>query len=82
MSKVKLTVIESKCRCGYLKAGDEFVVSDLCPPICHELWNDIYPSVYVLQNGGDLDYGTTRSKQFDIKCQDQHRVWIHGEVIE
>lgn len=55
MSKVKLTVIESKCRCVYLKTGAEFVVGDLCPPICHELWNDIYPSVYVLQNGGDLD---------------------------
>ena len=48
MSKVRLMVTESKCRCGYLKAGDTFLVDDLCPPICHELWNTIYPSVYAL----------------------------------
>lgn len=79
MEKVKLKVIESKCRCGYLKKGDEFIVEDLCPPICHELWNYIYPSVYTLQNGGELDYGNTRSTQFDVRCPDEGRVWIHGE---
>lgn len=31
MSKVRLMVTESKCRCGYLKAGDTFLVDDLCP---------------------------------------------------
>lgn len=57
--KVELTIIESKCRCGYFKKGEKFIVDDLCPPLCHELWNSIYPSVYVLINGGDLDYRET-----------------------
>lgn len=48
MIKVKLTITESKCRGGYCKKGDEFIVEDLCPPICHELWNTIYPLVYAL----------------------------------
>ena len=51
MSKVKLTVTESRCRCGYVKKGDTFIVDDLCPPLCHELWNTIYPSVFALKNG-------------------------------
>ena len=55
MAKVKLTITESRCRCGYFKAGQEFTVEDLCPPLCHELWNSIYPSVYTLLNGGSLD---------------------------
>ena len=41
MSKVLLTVTQSRCRCGYSKAGDTFAVEDLCPPICHELWNNL-----------------------------------------
>ena len=82
MLKVKLTVTESKCRCGYLKKGDEYIVGDLCPPICHELWHSIYPSVYSLLNGGELDYGDIRSPQFDMKCPDGGRVCIHGERIE
>ena len=59
MAKVELTIIESKCRFGYCKKGEKFIVDDLCPPLCHELWNSIYPSVYVLINGGDLDYRET-----------------------
>ena len=55
--KVKLTITESRCRSGHFKAGDDFIVEDLCPPLCHELWHSIYPYVCVLQNGGDLDYG-------------------------
>ena len=82
MPKVKLTVVSSNCRCGYLKEGEEFIVEDLCPPICHELWNCIYPSVYALQNGATLDYGNKRAKRFEIKCPDEGRVVIHGEVIE
>lgn len=39
--------------------GEKFIVDDLFPPLCHELWNSIYPSVYVLINGGDLDYRET-----------------------
>ena len=82
MAKVKLTVTESNCRCGYLKQGDIFLVEDLCPPICHELWNMIYPMVYALRNGADLDYGDVRAKEFDARCPDGGRVCIHGEAVE
>ena len=57
--KVELTIIESKCRCGYFKKGEKSIVDDLCPPLFLELWNSIYPSVYVLINDGDLDYRET-----------------------
>lgn len=82
MGKVKLTVTESTCRCGYFKKGDEFIVEDLCPPLCHELWNVIYPFVYALQNGAELDYGKERSKQFDARCPDGGGVCIHGETLD
>lgn len=82
MPKVKLTITESRCRCGYFKAGQEFVVEDLCPPLCHELWNGIYPMVYALLNGGSLDHGDTRAKMFDAECPDGRRVKIHGEVVD
>lgn len=42
-----------------------FIVDDIFPPLCHELWHSIYPSVYTLLNGGALDYGETRIKFFD-----------------
>ena len=82
MSRVKLTITESRCRCGYVKKGDTFIVDDLCPPLCHELWNAIYPSVYALKNGAELDYGNVRAKCFDAMCPDECRVHIHGEAIE
>ena len=82
MPKVKLTITESRCRSGYFHAGDEFLVEDLCPPLCHELWNQIYPYVFALQNGADLDYGSIRSRQFDARCPDGGRVCIHGEIID
>lgn len=80
--KVKLIITDSKCRCGYFTSGQEFLVEDLCPPLCHELWNSIYPLVYALQNGALLDYGQTRAKMFDAVCPDGGRVRIHGEVVE
>ena len=82
MAKVKLTITESRCRCGYFKAGQEFIVEDLCPPLCHELWNSIHPSVYALLNGASLDHGEIRAKAFDAKCPDGGRVCIHGETAE
>lgn len=82
MPKVKLTIKESRCRGRYCKKGDEFIVEDLCPPLCHELWNSIYPSVYALLNGAELDYGNTRAAMFDAKCPDGGRVVVHGERIE
>ena len=82
MPRVKLTVTKSNCRDGCCKTGDTFIVEGLCPPLCHELWNAMYPFVYVLLNGGALDQGDTRAKEFDIKCPDGGRVCVHGEVIE
>lgn len=80
-NKIKLTVTESRCRCNYCKQGDIFVVEDICPPLCHELWSTIYPMVYALQNGAELDYGNIRAKCFTAKCPDEGRVKIYGEVI-
>ncbi len=82
MPKVKLTIIDSKCRSGYCKAGQEYIVEDICPPLCHELWNNIYPLVYALLNGAELDYGNTRAKIFEAKCPDEGRVTIRGEILE
>jgi uncharacterized repeat protein (TIGR04076 family) len=82
MGKVKLTVISSKCRCGYNKTGDEYIIDDLCPPLCHELWNCAYPMVYALKNGASLDYDNQTAKMFDVKCPDNGRVVLHGEAIE
>lgn len=82
MSKVKLTIVESNCRCNYVSEGDTFIVEDLCPPLCHELWNQIYPSVYALLNGAKLDYGEIRAPKFDAVCPDQGRVVVHGERID
>lgn len=82
MANVKLTITESNCRSGYHKAGEEFIVDDLCPPLCHELWNNIYPFVYALKNGAELDCGDSRAKYFDAKCPDGGRVCIQGEVVE
>ena len=82
MAKVKLTITESGCRGGACRAGDVFIVEDLCPPLCHELWSSIYPQVYVLLNGGTLDHGDRRAKEFDARCPDGGRVSIHGEVLD
>ena len=81
MPKVKLTVVKSNCRGGYCKDGDEYIVEDLCPPICHELWNIMYPCVYTLLNGGILDYDNEKAPMFDICCPDKGRVIIHGEIV-
>ena len=82
MAKVKLTVTESSCRCGYHKKGDEFIVEDICPPLCHELWNAAYPYVFALLNGAKLDSGSDRVRSFDVKCPDGGRVILHGEITE
>lgn len=79
MYKVKLTVVESKCRCGYHNEGETYLVEDLCVPICHELWNTAYPMIYTLQNGGVLEYGESRAAKFEVKCPDGGRVILRGE---
>lgn len=78
--RVRLTVVESRCRCGICRAGDVFLVGDRCPPICHELWNCAYPMVYALLNGGGLDTGDGRARAFDVRCPDEGRVLLHGEA--
>lgn len=80
MAKVKLTITESRCRCGYFRPGQEFIAEHLCPPLCHELWHSIYPMVYALPSGAALDYGPARARQFDAVCPDGGRVRLHGEV--
>ena len=38
MAKVKLTITESRCRSGFHKKGQEFIIDEtICPPICMEL---------------------------------------------
>ena len=81
MKKVRLTITQSFCRSGYFKAGQEFIVEDICPPLCCELWHIIYPYVFALQNGAELDHGTGRAMEFDAACPDEGRVRIHGEVL-
>jgi TIGR04076 family protein len=81
MAKVRLTVTHGECRCGYHRQGDVFVVEDLCPPLCHELWNAAYPYVFALLCGAELDSGNTKRKSFDARCPDGGRVVIHGELV-
>ena len=82
MTKVRLTVLESRCRDRLCKAGDVFLVKNTCPPLCHELWSVIYPQVYTLLNGGLLDHGDARVSYFEASCPDGGRVRIRGERIE
>lgn len=55
--RVKLIVTHSKCRGGYCKEGDTYIVEDICPSLCQKLWNQIHPCVFVLRNGALLDQG-------------------------
>ena len=82
MSKVKLTITESRCRSGYFREGDTFIVEDLCPPLCHELWNIAYPYVFALLNGAQLDCGEGKARSFTARCPDGGRVCITGEIID
>ena len=79
---VLLTIVESNCRSGHCLKGDSFLVEDLCPPICHELWSAVYPQIYALLNGGDLDRGETREAAFEAACPDGGRVRVRGERID
>lgn len=81
MSSVKLTIKESRCRGGLHSVGQTFIVADICPPVCHELWQCIYPQVYALSNGAQLDCGEQKCRCFSMRCPDEGRVLIEGEVI-
>lgn len=80
--KVRLKITESRCRSGHHKSGDEFIFDEVCPPLCSELWNNIYPYVFALSNGAVLDYGKGKERCFDASCPDGGRVKIHAEVVE
>ncbi|MBR0134849.1 MAG: TIGR04076 family protein [Clostridia bacterium] len=82
MKKVLITVIKSECRSGHFSVGDRFTVDDLCPPLCHELWNRIYPYVFALQNGGELDRGEEKARFFEMSCPDEGRVAVRCELCE
>ncbi len=82
MKRVKLTILESRCRAGVHHEGQEFIVGDTCPPVCHELWQCIYPQVYALANGGDLDSDKDRAKWFSMTCPDSGRVLVLGKLFE
>ena len=82
MRKVRLTVTQSRCRCGLMKEGQTSLVGDACPPVCHELWNTAYPYVFALQGGADLDAGDGRASCFEAACPDGQRVRIRGEAVE
>ena len=82
MAKVRLTITESRCRDGCCQEGDQFMVEDVCPPLCHELWHVIYPQIFTLLNGGSLDQGDKKALCFDGQCPDGGRVKVHGERIE
>ena len=80
--KVKITVTESFCRSGYHKKGDVFIVEDICPEMCMELWHEAYPYVFALRSGAILDYGEGKARKFSSSCPDGGRVKIIGEVTE
>ena len=56
--KVKLTITESRCRSGFHRKDDEFIIDEdrtICPPICVELWHYAYPYIWALLNGAEDD---------------------------
>ena len=80
--KVRLTILESRCRDGLCAAGDTFIVESTCPPLCHELWSVIYPQVFALLNGASLDHADDRVRFFEASCPDGGRVRIRGEIVD
>ncbi len=82
MPTVRITIVASQCRGGCHRVGESYLIDDLCPPICHELWHVIYPSVYALHNGAELDYGDHRERRFVAQCPDSGRVTVVGDVVD
>ena len=84
--KVRITITESRCRSGFHKKGDEFIIDEdrtICPPICMELWNYAYPYIWALLNGAESDSADgTKKKSNDVICPDEGRVHLHIEVME
>lgn len=84
MAKVKLTIVESRCRSGFHEKGQEFIIDEtVCPPICMELWHYAYPYVWALLNGATDDNADGgRSTSTNIICPDQGRVHMFIERID
>ena len=76
--KVKLTVLQSSCRSGYHKNGDVYIVDDICPPICIELWNCLYPYLFAIKNGAELDAGEKKAK---CELLDKHDLAIFKDGV-
>lgn len=79
--RILITVESSECRSDLHKTGESFIVDDVCPPVCHELWNNIYPMLYALGNGAELDCGSERKATFHTSCPDGGRVRIKAERL-
>ena len=80
--RMKLTVIRSECRGGLHSEGEEYVIGEVCPPICHELWNNIYPMLYAAGCGADIESGEGYSSAFTASCPDGGRVTVKCERID
>ncbi len=82
--RIKLTIVESRCRSGLHTAGQEYIITEdrtICPPVCMELWHHAYPDIWALLNGAELDRGEEKCRCSEISCPDECRVRIKVEVI-
>lgn len=77
MAKVKLTITKNNCTCGYYEDNQEFIIGDLCPPICSDVWYEMYPVILALQKDG-IYKGKT---EFDFDCKTEGKVGIHVGII-
>ena len=70
--RVKLTVIRSECRSGLHGEGEEYVIGEVCPPICHELWNNIYPMLYAAgcgEHSGAVSHDAVYLENAEARCR-------------
>ena len=82
--KVKITITESRCRSGFHRKGEEYIIDDtVCPPICMELWHYAYPYVWALLNGAEDDTPDGgRAAYTNVICPDEGRVHMLIEAID
>ena len=82
--KVKITITESRCRSGFHRKGEEYIIDDtICPPICMELWHYAYPYVWALLNGAEDDTPDgERAAYTNVICPDEGRVHMLIEAID
>ena len=82
--KVKITITESRCRSGFHRKGEEYIIDDaVFPPICMELWHYAYPYVWAFLNGAEDDTPDGgRGTYTNVICPDEGRVHMLIEAIE